>query len=70
MRTGGFCVALGESGQPMTMVAAPLTVEGQAPLAVSCLGPATLMGRARSVREIGPALVRMAREIQRSQGRP
>lgn len=70
VRTGGSCVAPGESGQPMTMVAAPLTVEGQAPLAVSCLGPATLMGRARSVREIGPALVRMAREIQRSQGRP
>lgn len=70
VRTGGFCVALGESGQPMTMVAAPIQVAGRAPLAVSCMGPASLMGRARSVRELGPALVRMAQEIQLSQGRP
>ncbi|MFT3814935.1 MAG: IclR family transcriptional regulator [Acidovorax sp.] len=66
----GFCVALGEAGQPMTMVAAPIQLPGQAPLAVSCMGPATLMGRARSERELGPALVRMAQEIQRSQDRP
>ncbi|ADV00668.1 IclR family transcriptional regulator [Alicycliphilus denitrificans] len=70
VRAGGFCVALGESGQPMTVVAAPIQVAGRAPLAVSCLGPASLMGRARSVRELGPALVRMAQEIQLSQGRP
>lgn len=66
VREGGFCVALGESGQPMTMVAAPIQLPGQAPLAVSCMGPSMLMGRTRSVRELGPALVRMAQEIQLS----
>ena len=64
VREGGFCVALGESGQPMTMVAAPIHLPGEAPLAVSCMGPSMLIGRARSVRELGPALVRMAQEIQ------
>lgn len=64
VRKDGFCVALGESGRPMTVVAAPIQLPGQAPLAVSCMGPAMLMGRARSTRELGPALVRMAQEIQ------
>ncbi len=64
VRKDGFCVALGESGQPMTMVAAPIQLPDQAPLAVSCMGPSMLMGRTRSVRELGPALVRMAQEIQ------
>jgi IclR family transcriptional regulator, positive regulator for flagellar biogenesis len=62
----GFCVALGQAGQPMTMVAAPIALPGEAPLAVSCMGPAMLIGRARSERELGPALVRMARDIQHS----
>ncbi len=66
VREGGFCVALGQSGQPMTMVAAPIQLPGQAPLAVSCTGPSMLMGRTRSERELGPALVRMAQEIQLS----
>jgi IclR family transcriptional regulator, positive regulator for flagellar biogenesis len=66
VREGGFCVALGQSGQPMTMVAAPIQLPGEAPLAVSCMGPSMLIGRARSERELGPALVRMAQEIQHS----
>lgn len=70
VRKDGFCVAPGEAGQPMTMVATPIQLPGQAPLAVSCMGPSTLMGRARSERELGPALVRMAQEIQRCQDRP
>ncbi|KCV64450.1 transcriptional regulator, IclR family, C-terminal domain protein [Bordetella bronchiseptica 99-R-0433] len=65
VRKDGFCVALGESGHPMTMVAAPIRRPGLAPLAVSCMGPATRIGRARSTRELGPALVRMVEEIQR-----
>ncbi|NIE64450.1 IclR family transcriptional regulator [Burkholderia sp. Ax-1719] len=64
VREGGFCVALGQSGQPMTMVAAPVRLPGEAPLAVSCMGPSMLVGRARSERELGPALVRMAQDIQ------
>ncbi|MCL1861129.1 MAG: IclR family transcriptional regulator [Proteobacteria bacterium] len=70
IREDGFCVALGQSGQPMTMVAAPIKLSGQAPLAVSCMGPAMLMGRARSVRELGPALVRMTQKIQHGQEPP
>ncbi|WP_051481706.1 IclR family transcriptional regulator [Paraburkholderia nodosa] len=66
VREDGFCVALGQTGQPMTMVAAPVQLPGEAPLAVSCMGPSMLVGRARSERELGPALVRMAQEIQHS----
>ncbi len=66
VREEGFCVALGQSGQPMTMVAAPVQLPGESPLAVSCMGPSMLVGRARSERELGPALVRMAQEIQHS----
>lgn len=64
VREGGFCVSPGEAGQPMTMVAAPIRLPGQAPLAVSCMGPSTLMNRVRTLRELGPALVCMAQEIQ------
>jgi DNA-binding IclR family transcriptional regulator len=66
VRAGGFCVAPGESGQPMTMVAAPIVLPGQAPLALSCMGPSSLLGRTRSERELGPALVRMVHAIQLS----
>jgi DNA-binding IclR family transcriptional regulator len=64
VREEGFCVSPGEAGQPMTMVAAPIRLPGQAPLAVSCMGPSTLMNRTRTVRELGPALVCLAQEIQ------
>ncbi|MFT4103271.1 MAG: IclR family transcriptional regulator [Burkholderiaceae bacterium] len=70
VREHGFCVAPGESGSPMTMVATPVQFPGEAPLAASCMGPSRLIGRARSVGELGPALARMAREIQRSSARP
>ncbi len=63
VRDGGFCVSPGEAGQPMTMVAAPIRLPGQAPLAVSCMGPSTLMNRTRTERELGPALVCLAQEI-------
>ncbi|VVE50214.1 IclR family transcriptional regulator [Pandoraea terrigena] len=66
VRHGGFCVALGKSGQPMTMVAAPIQLPGEAPLAVSCMAPSMLIGRERSLHELGPALVRMAQDIQHS----
>lgn len=64
VRQDGFCVAPGESGQPMTMVAAPIQLTGAAPLAVSCMAPSTRVSRTRSTRELGPALVRLAQEIQ------
>jgi DNA-binding IclR family transcriptional regulator len=66
VREGGFCVALGQSGRPMTMVAAPIRLPGEAPLAVSCMWPSMLIGRTKTERELGPALVRMAQEIQLS----
>jgi DNA-binding IclR family transcriptional regulator len=65
IRENGFCVVPGQSGHPMTVVAAPIHLPGQAaPLAVSCMGPAMLVGQARSMRELGPALVCMAQDIQ------
>lgn len=66
VRENGFCVAPGEPGNPMTVVAAPLQLPGEAPLAVSCMGPSMLSSRARRVRELGPALVRIAQDIQLS----
>lgn len=70
VREGGFCVALGKSGQPMGMVAAPIRLQNHSTLALSCVAPSTRMSRARSVRELGPALVRMAQEIQLCRERP
>ena len=52
------------------MVAAPIQWPGEAPLAVSCMGPSALLGRTRSVRELGPALVRMAQDIRLSKVGP
>ena len=69
VRQGGFCVAPGKSGQPMTMVAAPIQLNDHSTLALSCSGPAKLMGHARTVRDLGPALVRMAQEIKLSRER-
>ena len=67
VREDGFCVALGEAGHPMTVVAAPIQWSDRPPLAVSCMGPSMLLGHARSVRELGPALVRMAQDIRLAQ---
>lgn len=64
VREEGFCVALGEAGHPMTMVAAPIQSPGATPMAVSCMGPSMLVGRTRTMRELGPALVNMAQKIQ------
>jgi DNA-binding IclR family transcriptional regulator len=66
VREDGYCVSLGAAGHPMTVVAAPVQWHDRPPLAVSCMIPSMLTGRARSVRELGPALVRMAQEIQHS----
>lgn len=66
---GGFCVSLGESGQPMTVVAAPIQLPGAATLAVSCMRPSMLTGRREHTRELGLALVRMTHEIQCSKMR-
>lgn len=68
VRDGGFCIALGQAGHPMTVVAAPIQWPGESPLAVSCMGPSMMLGRARGVRELGPALVRMAQDIGLAQG--
>lgn len=69
VREGGFCVAPGGAGQPMTIVAAPVRLQGRAPLALSCMAPSKLMNRHHTLRELGPALASMAREIQRQEMR-
>lgn len=68
VRNSGFCVALGEAGQPMTVVAAPIQWPDTSPFAISCMGPSMLLGRTRSVHELGPALARMAQDIRLSKG--
>jgi DNA-binding IclR family transcriptional regulator len=64
VREDGFCVALGETGRPMTVVAAPIVWPGEAPLAVSCMAPSMRIGRARCERELGPALAHMFQDIR------
>jgi DNA-binding IclR family transcriptional regulator len=60
----GFCSSLGEWDPEMGIVAAPLLVEGHAPLVLACVGSSSQMTRARVEREIGPRLLGMVSSIQ------
>ena len=64
MQAQGFCSSLGEWDREMGVVAAPLMVEGEAPLVLTCVGASQQMTRARVEREIGPQLLAMASNIQ------
>ncbi len=59
----GFCTSLGEWDHQLGIVAAPLLVEGQAPLALTCVGSSSQMTRARVERELGPRLLAAASSI-------
>ena len=65
VRQRGYCLSVGSSGQPLSMASAPLHLPDRAPMVLSCMGPASAIGRARIERELGPALLRLAGEIQR-----
>jgi DNA-binding IclR family transcriptional regulator len=46
------------------MLAAPLQVEGHAPMVLACVGGSQQMTRARIDRELGPRLLALATQIQ------
>ncbi|TSH91265.1 IclR family transcriptional regulator [Verticiella sediminum] len=60
----GFCSSLGEWESEIGIVAAPLLVEGHAPLVLACVGTSQQMTRARVEREIGPQLLATVFSIQ------
>lgn len=60
----GFCSSLGEWDSEIGIVAAPLLVEGHAPMVLACVGSSQQMTRARVEREIGPQLLAMVSGIQ------
>jgi len=62
----GFCASLGEWDQDLGIVAAPLLIEGYAPLVLACVGTSSQMTRPRIDRELGPRLLAMANAIQQA----
>ncbi|WP_249276317.1 IclR family transcriptional regulator [Bordetella genomosp. 7] len=60
----GYCSSLGEWDSEIGIVAAPLLVEGHAPMVLACVGASQQMTRARVEREIGPQLLAMVAGIQ------
>lgn len=61
----GWCVTPSDTEQEVAMVAAPLHIEGQAPMVLACLGPGAQLTRSRIERELGPRLLGLATQIQR-----
>lgn len=60
----GWCATPPDADQAIGMVAAPLVVEGHAPMVLACVGASQQMTRARVERELGPRLLSLAAEIQ------
>lgn len=60
----GFCASIGEWDHELGIVAAPLVLEGQAPLVLACVGSSAQLTRPRVERELGPRLVTMANALQ------
>lgn len=66
----GFCSSLGEWDSEIGIVAAPLLVEGHAPMVLACVGSSQQMTRARVDREIGPQMLAMVAGIQQQVAGP
>jgi DNA-binding IclR family transcriptional regulator len=62
----GFCTSIGEWDHELAIVAAPLLIEGHAPLVLTCVGSSTRVTRPRVERELGPRLVGMASTLQQA----
>jgi DNA-binding IclR family transcriptional regulator len=62
----GYCVSQGGWGAAMTTIAAPIVLERQAPLVISCIGPNAHASRTRIARELGPKLLTLVGEIQQA----
>lgn len=60
----GFCSAPCEWESELHIVAAPVLLEGRAPLALACISRARRMSKARIEREIGPRMVSIAMHLQ------
>jgi DNA-binding IclR family transcriptional regulator len=62
----GFCTSIGEWDHELAIVAAPLLIEGHAPLVLACVGASAQMTRPRVERELGPRLVAMASTLNQA----
>jgi DNA-binding IclR family transcriptional regulator len=62
----GYCASLGEWDQDLGIIAAPLWIEGHAPLVLACVGSSSQMTRPRVERELGPRLLALAASIRQS----
>lgn len=62
----GWCVTPADTDPEVVMVAAPLHVDGQAPMVMACLGPSGQLTRSRVEREAGPRLLALVTQIQRA----
>ena len=60
----GWCATPADADQEVGMVAAPLLMEGHAPMVLACVGASQQMTRARVERELGPRLLALATQIQ------
>ena len=64
----GFCHSIGGWDREIAVVAAPIVVEGDAPLVVACVGAGAQATRSRVERELGPRLLALANAIQEGAG--
>ena len=60
----GVCSSLGDWARDVAVVAAPVHIEGGAPLVVACVAASRHVGRLRVERELGPQLVALAGAIR------
>ncbi|HSW20555.1 MAG TPA: helix-turn-helix domain-containing protein [Ramlibacter sp.] len=63
----GYCSSIGEWDRELAIIAAPVLVEGQAPLVIACVGSTVQITRARVKRELGPRLAATAEAIRQSE---
>ncbi len=66
----GYCSSVSDWNRELGVVAAPVVVEGHAPLVIACMGAGAQFTRARVQRELGPRLLGAAAAIQQSVTEP
>ena len=64
IRETGYCTALGEWDADIAAVAAPLLIEGWAPMALACIGSSSRLTRARIERDLSRRLLRLVSALQ------
>ena len=68
VREIGVCSSLGDWDRDLAVIAAPVFIEGGAPLVVACVGASREVRRSRVERELGPQLVALADAIRMREG--